>query len=71
VFHAYNQENAQFMEYIEDHGVYADIPLDTILSAWKAAYGKMRVQRWIDTFEQTGGRSGRDFFGEQVVKKNE
>jgi len=68
VFHAYNRENAQFMEYIEDHGVYADIPIDTILSAWEDAYGKNRVRQWIDTFEKAGGTTGHDFYDEQVVK---
>jgi len=68
VFHAYNQDNDQFMEYVDNHGVYADVPLDTILSAWKNTYGEDRVQHWIDAFEKTDGVADRDFYDEQVVK---
>ena len=39
------------MEYLEYHGTYADIPVDTILAAWEKAYGKDRVKKWIDNME--------------------
>lgn len=51
VFQAYNIEDQRFMEYIDDHGVYADIPVETILTAWEAVYGRERVQEWICLFE--------------------
>lgn len=51
VFQAYNLEDRRYMEYVEDHGVYADIPVETIVTAWKAAYGRERVQEWIHLFE--------------------
>ena len=51
IFHAYNMEKKQFMEYVEFHGTYSDIPVDTILSAWKKAYGKDRVMKWIADME--------------------
>ncbi len=53
IFHAYNMENQQFMEYLEFHGTYADIPVTTILSAWETAYGKERVKKWIDDLEKS------------------
>lgn len=68
IFHPFNLEHKQFMEYTADHGVFADIPLDMILAAWKAAYGEERVSDWIENFEKRGGISNRDFFKEDVVK---
>jgi len=51
IFHPYNMEKKQFMEYLENHGTYADIPVTTILEAWEKAYGKERVQKWIANIE--------------------
>jgi len=68
IFHPFNLEHQQFMEYTADHGVFADIPLDKILAAWKTTYGAARVQNWIDTFEKHGTISDRDFFEEEFVK---
>ncbi len=65
VFQAYNQNDHKFMEYVADHGAYADIPVDTIVAAWKSAYGHERVQGWIDQMEATKNR--RDFNTETVV----
>ena len=69
VFHAYNLEEKQFMEYTEDLGTYADIPVDTIVAAWERAYGKERVSKWIHYLEKSGGKSGRDFDQEEVIKQ--
>jgi transglutaminase-like putative cysteine protease len=67
IFQPYSLEKKQFMEYLEDHGTYADIPLDDILSAWKMTYGKERVGKWIEAFEKSGGKSLRDFNREDVL----
>jgi len=67
IFHPYSLEKKQFMEYLEDHGTYTDIPLDDILSAWKRTYGKKRVEKWIEAFEKSGGISSRDFNREDVL----
>lgn len=67
VFHAYNQNRQKFMEYLEDHGSYADIPLDKILNKWRQTYGDQRVDTWIAALESAGGESRRDFFKEEVV----
>ncbi len=68
IFHPYNLESRQFMEYVADHGTYADISVDMLVAGWKAAYGETRVQGWIETFKKRGGTSGRDFFKEEIVK---
>jgi len=67
VFHAYNQNRQKFMEYLEDHGSYADIPLDKILNKWRQTYGDQRVDTWIAALENAGGDSRRDFFKEDVL----
>lgn len=67
IFHAYNQKQQKFMEYLEDHGTYADVPLDMILEKWRQTYGTQRVNGWIDALEKAAGRSRRDFFTEDVV----
>jgi len=56
VFHPYNSENKPFMEYVEDHGTFADVPLERIVNAWEKAYGSDRVRQWVDAFEKAGGR---------------
>jgi len=46
VFQQHNIDKKEFMEYVTDHGAYADLPLEKILSAWRNEYGK-RVDNWI------------------------
>ncbi len=58
IFHAYNMKNKQFMEYLEFHGTYSDIPVNTILKAWRKAYGKNRVNKWIEDIEKSGSFKG-------------
>ena len=67
IFHPYNSEKKLFMEYIEDHGTHADIPVDQILSAWREAYGEDRVKFWIKTFQKAGDKNRRDFFEEDIL----
>ena len=69
IFQSYNLEKRKFMEYVEFHGEYADIPVDTIVDAWEKTYGEERVRTWIDTFERSGGKSIRDFNKEEVTKE--
>jgi len=67
IFQPYSLEKKQFMEYLEDHGTYADIPLDDLVTAWEVTYGKERVGKWIEAFEKSGGLSPRDFNREDVL----
>ena len=68
IFQPFNLESQQFMEYVEDHGHYADIPVETILRAWEDAYGKERVRGWIAKFEESGGKPLPRFEKEHVWK---
>jgi transglutaminase-like putative cysteine protease len=69
ILQAYNLENQKFMEYVEFHGVYTDIPVDIILRAWQKAYGEDRIKTWIRMFEERGGQSLSDFESEDVLKE--
>jgi transglutaminase-like putative cysteine protease len=69
IFQSYNAEKELFMEYINYHGSFADIPVDKIVTGWKAVYGLKRVEQWIASFEQPGGKLERDFTGEDIVKR--
>jgi transglutaminase-like putative cysteine protease len=67
VFQAYNRENNRFMDYIEDLGIFNDVPVQQIVAAWKKEYGTDRVQQWIRDFEKRQGESGRDFYEEKPL----
>jgi transglutaminase-like putative cysteine protease len=67
LFQGYNLENRKFIEYVEFHGVYADIPLAVIVKAWERAYGKDHIKSWIKRFEEGGERSLSDFESEDVL----
>jgi transglutaminase-like putative cysteine protease len=68
IFQAYNLDKRQFMEYVAFHGSYADIPLETILTAWEGTYGRERVRGWIQAYEEAKGKRIADFDREEVVK---
>jgi hypothetical protein len=68
MFQAYNLQNQRFMEYVRLHGVFADIPVDQIVSAWEEAYGRDRVRNWIERFKEGGDRSLSDFEKEEISK---
>lgn len=67
IFQPFNEDRRQFMEYVADHGVFADIPHDRILAAMEAVYGKDRVRQWIESYEKAEGASMRSFEREDVV----
>ncbi len=67
IFHAFNSENKLFMEYVADHGSYADIPVDDIVAAWAKEYGQDRIRKWIAAYEKSEGGPGRSFGEEEVV----
>ena len=66
LFQPYNLENKKYMEYVAYHGTYSDIPIDTIVAAWKKAYGEERVERWIEMFAARETASVGDFDKEDV-----
>jgi transglutaminase-like putative cysteine protease len=68
IFQPYNADHARYMEYVEFHGSYADIPVREIVDGFKMTYGSDRVQRWIDSFEKFGNIRRGCFDFENVIK---
>jgi transglutaminase-like putative cysteine protease len=66
LFHPFNLENQKYMEYVEYNGTYADIPVDSIVAAWKKAYGEDRVEGWVKMFADKEDSSVPAFDEEQV-----
>jgi transglutaminase-like putative cysteine protease len=70
IFHAYNNDNRPFMEYIEYLGDYPDVPVDIILAGWEKVYGKDHLKRRIEEFEEhKESRPARNFDKEDIVKE--
>ncbi len=69
LFQPYNLENQKFMEYLRVEGVFADIPVDHILTEWKKVYGEDRVIGWIRRFEEMGDRNLPVFETEEVLNR--
>lgn len=67
LFQPYNLQNQKFMEYVAFRGVYADVPVDEIVGAWKEVYGENRVNDWIKGIEEAEGRSLSHFENEEVL----
>jgi transglutaminase-like putative cysteine protease len=68
LFQPYNSECCKFMEYVEFHGSFPDIPVSEIVGAWIKTYGRERVTSWIESFEKSGDvRKGR-FDSEDVIQ---
>ncbi len=56
------------MEYVEDLGTYADIPVVHILDAWKKTYGKEFFAKSKKLFIERGDASLSDFEAEDIWK---
>ena len=69
LFQPYNLENKKFMEYLKMEGIFADIPVDHIMTGWKKAYGEDRVNSWIQRFEKEGERPLPVFETEEVLEE--
>ncbi len=66
IFPEYNSEKKQYMEYMDYHGSFHDVPVEKIIDAWKECYGKERVDLWITLFEQNF--ASRSFETEEIIK---
>jgi transglutaminase-like putative cysteine protease len=54
VFQEYDRGGGRFMEYVTDHGVHADIPVDAMVAAWRAHYPKiMATGVWPNPKDET------------------
>lgn len=69
IFHAYDCNNNRFMEYLEFHGSFADLPLEEILESWKKVYGADRMNLWIEMFEKAKSAPQRNIMDEEILKQ--
>jgi len=67
IFHPYSTDKKQFMEYVDDHGTFTDIPVDEIIAGWEKIYGEARVRHWIEGYEHSGDKAEGDFDREDAV----
>jgi len=58
VLPARTEDGSPFIEYLQDHGSRADVPVAEIVAAWRRTYGNDRVERWIAGFDAGGGMRG-------------
>lgn len=49
IFHSHDLNGRLHIEYVNDHGVFADLPLDTILDGFRSAYPEEMIKRWMDS----------------------
>lgn len=68
IFQPYNAENKKFMDYVEDLGIHADIPVPKILDAWKQTYGKEFFIKSKQLFLERGSAPIADFETEDIWK---
>ena len=54
LFQPYSADRKKFMEYLEFHGTFADIPVTDIVHAFEKTYGLQRVRGWIESYEKYG-----------------
>jgi transglutaminase-like putative cysteine protease len=48
IFHSHDLNGRLHIEYVNDHGVFDDLPLQTILKGFRNAYPEELLQRWMD-----------------------
>jgi len=58
IFQTFSTDGEKFMEYLEFHGTFLDIPVQQIVHAFKKTYGRERVLGWIENFEKYGDVRG-------------
>lgn len=46
IFQAYEPGKGAFMEYIEDHGTFPDVPFERMVAEWKKHYPAVRLGKW-------------------------
>lgn len=66
LFQPYNSEKQKFIEYVEDLGIYSDIPVSNILDAWKKTYGKHLFGNFRKRFIERGEVPPTDFEKEDI-----
>jgi transglutaminase-like putative cysteine protease len=53
IFHSHDLNGRLHIEYVNDHGVFDDLPFQTILNGFKHAYPEDMIKRWMDLSPHT------------------
>lgn len=46
IFQAYTADGSRFMEYVDDHGTFVDVPFELMFSEWAKHYPTLRTGTW-------------------------
>ncbi len=41
LLHAFSGDGSRYMEYVKEHGIYRDLPLETLVAVYRDAYGRL------------------------------
>ncbi len=52
MFQSFNEENRQYMQYLQFLGTYPDVPVDEILAAWETTYGVDRLKTRLNLYAE-------------------
>lgn len=69
-YQAFNKDQNLFMEYLESHGSFADVPLPQMMEAFRVKYGDTLVDKWIVAFDTMRSFAKRRFDQEDVVTQH-
>ena len=49
IFHSHGLDGNLHIEYIKDHGHFADLPFETVVNGFKNAYTEDMIKRWMES----------------------
>ncbi|MBW1737644.1 MAG: hypothetical protein JRJ69_08835, partial [Deltaproteobacteria bacterium] len=49
IFHSHDLDGHLHIEYIKDHGHFADLPFETVVNGFKNAYTEDMINRWKES----------------------
>jgi len=50
IFAPADERGRKFVDYVHNHGPFADIPLEPMLQAWEEAYGREKIELWKQAY---------------------
>jgi transglutaminase-like putative cysteine protease len=49
IFHSHDLNGKLHIEYIKDHGHFADFPFETVINGFRSAYSEDMIKRWTES----------------------
>jgi len=53
IFHSHDLDGNLHIEYVKDHGHFADLPFETVVNGFRSAYTEDMIKRWMESSLQT------------------